>query len=251
MNVRTTRNEPFCWQSKKALRLLRSTFKGAELVKMITLYQTLTMIYSDTLSSEIKHYTNTIASYSGLFEDFIPRGIKSLESLGIIKVEIVRKAGRFDEKVIHLLDGEEIEKPQKTVTGQTATGRNGTGQTGIYKKKPSEEEVTEEDSDHIIAPSLDDASGGEVNQVFKVFYDSVNPAIKYNNKTTRADAKFLIEKFGLKETLAIARYAVSVQGKPYSPTITNPSQLRDRLGSLRVYLDREKSAPSITFIPNL
>lgn len=100
-------------------------------------------------------------------------------------------------------------------------------------------------------PDKTEADRDPVNQVFDVFYENGNPAIKYGNKTTRADAKFLIGKFGLEQTLALARYACQVQGKQYAPTITTPSQLRDRLAQLRGFLDRNKNASSITFIPNV
>ena len=89
-----------------------------------------------------------------------------------------------------------------------------------------------------------------VNEVFRVFYENGNPAIKFGNKTQRADAKFLIEKFGLEQTLSIAQYACKVQGTPYAPTITTPSQLRERLAALKGFAERQKInlQGSITFI---
>jgi len=77
-----------------------------------------------------------------------------------------------------------------------------------------------------------------VNDILKVFYDTINPAINYGNKTSRKGCEYLIEKFGLKSAIAIAKYSCSVQGKPYSPTITTPYQLKEKLASLKIYKNR-------------
>lgn len=84
MATRTTRNQPFCWQEKKVLRLLRNKFSGAELVKYKALYLTLTEIDSDSNGQPIKFYTKTIATYSGLSVKWIPGALQILRELEAI-----------------------------------------------------------------------------------------------------------------------------------------------------------------------
>ena len=80
--MRSIRKQPFCWQEKEVFRMLRKQYKKNELVKMRCLYDTITEIDSDFNGQEIKYYTKTIHSYSGLSKDWIPQGLKKLEELG-------------------------------------------------------------------------------------------------------------------------------------------------------------------------
>lgn len=81
----------------------------------------------------------------------------------------------------------------------------------------------------------------EVNQLFKIFYETINPNINYAHKGNRNDAKWMIDKWGLDKILMTAKYAISIQGKPYSPTITTPSQLKNKMSELRIYAEKQKT----------
>lgn len=83
--------------------------------------------------------------------------------------------------------------------------------------------------------SLQPAVANEENQIFEIFYETVNPAIQYQNKTQRTAATELIKKIGLEKAINAAKYAVSIQGQKYSPTITNPYQLLNKYGELQSY----------------
>jgi len=52
---RNIRKQPFCWQEKTVLRMLRKKYSGAELSKLRNLYLTLTKKQSDFFEVEIKH----------------------------------------------------------------------------------------------------------------------------------------------------------------------------------------------------
>lgn len=86
MATRSTRNQPFCWQEKKILRLLKANFSGMELVKMKSLYLALTEIDSDFNRRKIKFYTKTISTYSGLSERWIPGGLQTFANFQIIDI---------------------------------------------------------------------------------------------------------------------------------------------------------------------
>lgn len=78
------------------------------------------------------------------------------------------------------------------------------------------------------------------NQLFDIFYKTINPNINYGHKGNRNDAKWLIDKYGLEKVLNAAKYAVSVQGKQYAPTITTPSQLKNKMSELIIYQKKQQ-----------
>ena len=98
-NKRNTKNQSFCWQEKKILRLLRSQYYGGkEHDKLRNLYLTLTEIYSDFNGQDIKYYTQTIARYSGLNKEWIPKGLKIFEKLKMVQLIEDRDKGKFKGK---------------------------------------------------------------------------------------------------------------------------------------------------------
>ena len=80
----------------------------------------------------------------------------------------------------------------------------------------------------------------QIQEVIDLFYNSVNPNINYGNKTTRSACKFLIDKYGVDQVKRATEYAVSVQGKPYAPTITTPFQLKEKMSQLAIYKQKQE-----------
>ena len=122
MATRTTRNQPFCWQEKSILRMLRKEFQGAELVKLRNLYLTLTEIHSDFNGKPIKFFTKTISTYSGLSKEWIPKGLSILESFDIISFRQLREGGEFVGKEL-IFTPERAKIPSKTVPGKAVNGQ--------------------------------------------------------------------------------------------------------------------------------
>lgn len=91
----------------------------------------------------------------------------------------------------------------------------------------------------------------EENQLFKIFYETINPNINYSHKGNRNDAKWLINKYGLEKVLSAAKYAISVQGKQYAPTITTPSQLKNKMSELIIYQKKQQDGAKIINLNNL
>ena len=113
-NKRNTKNQSFCWQEKKILRLLRCLHDGKEHDKLRNLYLTLTEIYSDFNGRDIKYYTQTIIKYSSLSKDWIPKGLKTFENLKVIQLVEERNKGKFKGK--RLIFTPENIIPDKTIT---------------------------------------------------------------------------------------------------------------------------------------
>jgi len=79
-----------------------------------------------------------------------------------------------------------------------------------------------------------------INQIFRIFYNTINPNINYANKTDRTAAEWLINKYGLESTLKAAEYACSVQNNKYAPTITTPYQLKEKMAALAKFKTAKK-----------
>ena len=123
------KKQPFCWQEKKILRLLRYNYNGAELQKLRNLYLILTEIYSDFNGQDIKYYTETIAKYSGLSKAWIPKGLKIFEKLKVILLAEDKVGGKFKGKKL-IFTPENLEKINiKTVAEETINGKIITGET--------------------------------------------------------------------------------------------------------------------------
>lgn len=75
----------------------------------------------------------------------------------------------------------------------------------------------------------------DTNDLFKLFYSTINPNINFANKTERAAAEWLITHYGLEKIIAAAKYAIGVQNDKYAPTITTPLQLKDKMAALVKY----------------
>lgn len=121
--MRSTRNQPFCWQEKKILRILRKIYDKSELVKLRNLYLTITEIDSDFNNKDIKYYTKTIHTYSGLSKEWIPTGLKKLQRLNIIQIIEEREKGKYKGKKLIFTPEKIQEIPVKTVKGKTINGK--------------------------------------------------------------------------------------------------------------------------------
>lgn len=81
---------------------------------------------SDFNSRDIKKYTKSISTYSGLSKEFIPQGLKKLKELGIIEIIADKENGKFKGKRIvftpEKIQEIETKNTQKTVDGKTVNG---------------------------------------------------------------------------------------------------------------------------------
>lgn len=76
-------------------------------------------------------------------------------------------------------------------------------------------------------------SAAEERPLTDLFYKTINPNIKWGNKTNIRDEKFLLEKYGKEKCTAAINFLVEHWGKaPMLPTITTPTQLREKMSAL-------------------
>ncbi|NIP29004.1 MAG: hypothetical protein GTO02_00025, partial [Candidatus Dadabacteria bacterium] len=122
--MRSTRKQPFCWQEKNILRLIRKQYKKSELAKLRNLYLTITEMDSDFNGQDIRFYTKTINTYSGLSKDWIPSGLKILQDMKVIEIKEERIKGKFKGKKLVFTPDNIQEIPRKTVTGKPVNGKS-------------------------------------------------------------------------------------------------------------------------------
>jgi hypothetical protein len=195
-------------------------------------------------SGECWASTSTIIEEIGIKRDSVFRAIKYWEDLGILIVE--RVAGETS-KIKTALDftndqsqtGDGLSGNQSQ-TGDGSSRKRGTGvvANGGHKEESIEEESKKKISRVAARPAATpppDSKGAEVNQIFAVFHDTINPRINFGQKTWRNAAEELLKEYGLERILSITKFACEVQGQPYAPLITNPYQLREKLSALQIF----------------
>jgi DNA-binding transcriptional regulator YhcF (GntR family) len=208
-----------------------------------------------------------MAEQLGVSTKSVMRGIKNLEAANII---LKKRVGKMCNNRYYLLDKSEWlskEKAKRVIEGEV------TNSPITKNKKKKKSEVTNGDftsPPQGVQRSLSGTSNSkethskethskvlpaeagelkpqdEVNAVFEIFYQTINPNINYGNRTTRTAAEWLVKKYGFEKTLDIARFACSVQGQPYAPTITTPYQLKEKMAQLVVFAKRQDNkAPGV------
>ena len=116
----------------------------------------------------------------------------------------------------------------KTTDGQQKDSRQYTNKNVKNEKK-------------LLATS-DEVAG--INEIFDLFYQSINPGINFGNKTNRKAVKWLINKWGLAEVLRITKQVISAQssGDKFCPTATTPFMMKEKLGDFAIYFKKNKKS---------
>jgi len=84
----------------------------------------------------------------------------------------------------------------------------------------------------------------QIAHVFNLF-KQINPLINFGHKTNRKAVEELLTLGGLEKTEKLVKYAISVQGQKYAPTITTPYQLKEKLAQLKIYYNKNKKSNDI------
>jgi hypothetical protein len=82
----------------------------------------------------------------------------------------------------------------------------------------------------------------EIGSLIKEF-EEINPTIKYNNKTQRKACEELISKFGYEKVVATLNYYKSIRGEKFSPVITTPYELQQKMGQLLTFYNKSTNKP--------
>lgn len=130
---------------------------------------------------------------------------------------------------------EEVETTNQPLGG-------GSSLTGVALVEPAvkpETGVADLSTNHQLVK--DDDVSKDINKLIDVFYEK-NKFVPYNRKCERDAAKDLIKFCGLENAIKVARYALSVSGNEYAPSISTPKQLKEKYSQLESYYIRQKSS---------
>ncbi len=84
-------------------------------------------------------------------------------------------------------------------------------------------------------------------ETMAAFYE-INPGLNFGNKSQRDAAEWLINKYGLEKTLSTIKFVETIRGDKYAPTITTPLQLKEKLGALIAYSQKNSNKPNVVSI---
>ena len=163
---------------------------------------------------------------TGLHKSAVCKALLKLKEMNLItkKVTSIASLYRFnkDFDTWRPLPKRRHQSPKgKSASHQKVNNRN---QKGDIQKTVLKDTLTKDISEAL--------PRSESQELFNLFYETINPNINFANKTERASADWLIEKYGLDKVLKAAKYAISIQGDKYSPTITTPYQLKEKMSAL-------------------
>lgn len=98
-------------------------------------------------------------------------------------------------------------------------------------RKLKENSIIEYNNNNINITS-EDKPRNDTQELLNMFYENINPNIKFQNKTLRADAEFLVNHYPIEKLQAMILYIKEHQGEQFFPSITTPSQLRDKMAQI-------------------
>ena len=172
--------------------------------------------------------TRRISKQSRDGVESVSSGLRELEKFGYL-IRIRLSTGRME----YLLqkgessDGE-IPSLAKTHTGKTPAISN--KEIIAIKNNNSNKEFKE----------LQAEPANNINPLIKEF-EEINPTINYGNKTQREACQNLIGKFGYEKTVATLNYYKSIRNQKFSPTITTPYQLQQKMGELINFYGKQQN----------
>lgn len=82
-------------------------------------------------------------------------------------------------------------------------------------------------------------NGNDVNSILSIFYQH-NKMFNFGHRGYRATLEKMIRLYGMENTIGFAEAAMAVQGQPFAPVISNPTELASKLGKLKDFYIREK-----------
>lgn len=121
IKVRVFRGNPFCWQSKKILRMIQINYAGQKLTSRVAVYTVLTQVASDNSAEEYETWGVKIMEMAGVGYTTLRNIFNEFEGLKIIKRKQERtRKGTYGMLEISLLEPiSPIAKVNRTVNPDT------------------------------------------------------------------------------------------------------------------------------------
>jgi hypothetical protein len=167
---------------------------------------------------------------------YIRNFVKHQKAFGNIKEGIEASRKRAPKAILDKITQIEDEKGLSRVESPLSRTRR-------PKNENENENENEKKKEIVLQAEPAEKASNEINKVIEVFY-KFNPMIKFGNTSQRKAVDRMIKRLGFEKTLASAIVAIEIQGKPYSPTITSPIQLENKLGELIAFYKKQSNSPN-------
>lgn len=188
-----------------------------------------------------------IAEQHNISRPSVIKGIKSLESWGIIKVakEKDEKTKRQKVNIYYLVDKSEWKpKPSRVNEIDTESRVNLRSEPSQSQNKSRVNEIDCKDTqfkDTQLRLAKQSFAGKDINDILFLF-EKLNPGkSQYANKSQRAAVERLVEKFGVEKITTCVSSLPAIITQKYAPTITSPIQLENKLGELIVFMKKSQN----------
>ena len=194
-----------------------------------------------------------IAEEHNITERTVRNAIKKLGIANIIEIKKERSSrGQWLNNTYFLIDKLEWKKPeelndlwfnQRNIKTQPEESHDTARGTRSAIKDNTLRRIT--NKKELATPSV---AGKEISDLIELF-KPVNPTYErlFANTTQRASLERLVKKFGYEKTGNLISYLPKIFGKPYTPQITTPYMLEQKLGDLLSFIQK-KSEEKIPFI---
>jgi hypothetical protein len=184
----------------------------------------------------------------------VMKGIKTLEKWNIISVSKGKnkKTKRQLPNAYVLLDKSEW-KPKPIIKSRVlSVDTDNTKAESLTRIDPSPYQgesrvdvVDCKDNKVLMLTNIKDINEPEVRgngiELLNLFYRVLNPNIKFNNKTMRGDAGWLVDRYGMEKLEAMVLYIKQHQEEQYFPSISTPTQLRDKMAQIINHASKQKN----------
>jgi len=200
------------FQNEKALKiwiwfLLRANHQEKDLLigrKIIKIKQGEFMTSFPHLQDDLKFAMSTIHFW-----------VNKLEELGMIESKKTNKYTLI--KIKNWEDYQDIESQKKA--NEKAKRKLKETNNNDNNDKNDKEVITSEET-------------SQINEVFNIFYNTINRNINFGNKTQRKAVEDMVRLQGFEKVKKVAEFACQFHGEPYMPVITTPLQLKDKWSAL-------------------
>lgn len=210
--------------------------------------QILDFIIRKTYGFNKKEDTISLSQFclgTGLHKSAVCKGVLKLKSMNLItqKVTSIASSYSFNKDF-------DTWKPLPKRGHQSPKGKSASHQK-VNKRNPKGDTQYTVTKDTLTKDISEPSPRTDTQELFKLFYETINPNINFANKTDRKAADWLIEKYGLEKTISAAKYAISIQGDKYSPTITTPYQLKEKMAALAKHKSQKEISPRSVDLNNI
>jgi hypothetical protein len=162
---------------------------------------------------------NKASEHLNLAKSTIHFWVNYLKDLG--KVEL-KKTNKYT--IIKINNWEDY---QETET-QTELQKN--SKKTLKETNKNDKDIIKNDKEVIVSEQ-----SSQIQEIFKIFYETINRNINFGNKTQRKAVEDMIRLQGFERVKKVAEFACQIHGQQYAPVITTPLQLRDKWSQLEAW----------------